>query len=102
MREINTKIIFISYSHDSEEHRDQVLALSERLRKDGLETRLDRYVNGTPAEGWPRWMLNKLDKGSRYFCERFFRDPARKISKNYATTNAFGCPSRPRFSRFRP
>ncbi|SJM92752.1 hypothetical protein CRENPOLYSF1_330043 [Crenothrix polyspora] len=44
----------------------------------------------------------ETEEGSRYFCERFFRDPARKISKNYATTNAFGCPSRPRFSRFRP
>ncbi len=54
------KIVFISYSHDSEEHRGKVLALSERLRADGLETRLDRYVNGSPAEGWPRWMLDRL------------------------------------------
>ena len=53
--------VFISYSHDSDEHRSQVLALSERLRRDGIETSLDQYVNGTPAEGWPRWMLNQLD-----------------------------------------
>jgi tetratricopeptide (TPR) repeat protein len=53
--------VFISYSHDSEEHRGQVLALSERLRHDGIETFLDQYVNGTPTEGWPRWMLNQLD-----------------------------------------
>ena len=53
--------VFISYSHDSDEHRSQVLALSERLRRDGIETSLDQYVNGTPTEGWPRWMLNQLD-----------------------------------------
>ena len=53
--------VFISYSHDSDEHREQVLGLSERLRKDGIETLLDQYVNGTPEEGWPRWMMNQLD-----------------------------------------
>lgn len=58
-------IVFISYSHDSDEHRDRVLALSERLRADGIETMLDRYVErGSPPEGWPRWMLNGLDKAS--------------------------------------
>jgi tetratricopeptide (TPR) repeat protein len=59
---VNKPTIFISYSHDSDTHRDQVLALSERLRKDGIETRLDRYLNGAPVEGWPRWMLNQLDE----------------------------------------
>ena len=59
------KRVFISYSHDSEAHREWVLALSERLREDGIETILDRYVNGTPAEGWPRWMLNGLDQADR-------------------------------------
>lgn len=58
---MNKPTIFISYSHDNESHRERVLALSERLRNDGLETRLDRYVNGAPPEGWPRWMLNQLD-----------------------------------------
>jgi tetratricopeptide (TPR) repeat protein len=56
--------VFISYSHDSPEHREWVLSLSERLRKDGIETILDRYVNGTPEEGWPRWMMNSLDRAS--------------------------------------
>ena len=53
--------VFISYSHDSDEHRKRVLALSERLREDGIETLLDQYVNGAPPEGWPRWMMNQLD-----------------------------------------
>ncbi|MDQ3260579.1 MAG: TIR domain-containing protein, partial [Pseudomonadota bacterium] len=53
--------VFISYSQDSDEHRERVLALSERLREDGIETLLDRYVNGSPKQGWPRWMLDQLD-----------------------------------------
>ena len=36
--------VFISYSHDSDDHRARVLGLSERLRADGIETILDRYV----------------------------------------------------------
>lgn len=53
--------VFISYSHDSEEHRERVLGLSQRLRVEGIETVLDQYLNGAPPEGWPRWMLNQLD-----------------------------------------
>ena len=54
-------VVFLSYSHDNEEHRTRVLSLSERLRRDGFDARLDRYVNGSPAQGWPRWMLDQLD-----------------------------------------
>jgi hypothetical protein len=57
--------VFISYSHDSDAHRARVLALSERLRRDGIPTVLDRYVNGAPPEGWPRWMLDRLDEVER-------------------------------------
>jgi tetratricopeptide (TPR) repeat protein len=53
--------VFISYSHDSTKHAQHVLELAERLRKDGIDAQLDQYVAGTPAEGWPRWMLNRLD-----------------------------------------
>lgn len=53
--------VFISYSHDSDLHKNNVLELSERLRKDGIETILDRYVEGTPEQGWPRWILDGLD-----------------------------------------
>lgn len=57
-------LIFISYSHDSDEHREKVLSLAERLRQDGLDARLDQYVNGTPEQGWPRWMLDRLDEAA--------------------------------------
>jgi len=53
--------VFISYSHDSEEHTEAVLSLAQRLRQDGIDAWIDQYENGTPEEGWPRWMLNRLD-----------------------------------------
>lgn len=61
---MNSIRVFISYSHDTEEHRARVLALSERLRVDGIETILDQYLTGAPAGGWPRWMLDSLDAAS--------------------------------------
>jgi hypothetical protein len=68
--------VFISYSHESNSHRDAVLALSEKLRADGVETVLDRYINGSPPEGWPRWMLNELDRATHVICvctETYYR-----------------------------
>lgn len=53
--------IFVSYSHDGETHRNRILGLAERLRTDGFETMIDQYVEGTPPQGWPRWMLNQID-----------------------------------------
>ncbi len=47
--------VFISYSHDSPEHLQRVLELSNRLRSDGIDCHIDQYeVN--PPEGWIRWM----------------------------------------------
>src|SRR6478735_11962344 len=51
--------VFISYSHDSREHEDQVLALSDRLRADGIDAHIDQYEVG-PPEGWTRWMQNSI------------------------------------------
>lgn len=59
---MNTPTVFISYSHDSPEHGERVLALSERLRDDGITTHLDQYMNGTPSNGWPRWMMDRIDE----------------------------------------
>ena len=52
---------FISYSHDSNEHKDRVLALADRLRSDGIDCTIDQYVS-VPPEGWPRWMLNQIEE----------------------------------------
>lgn len=47
--------VFISYSHDSAEHADRILQLSNRLRGDGIDCEIDQYID-CPPEGWPRWM----------------------------------------------
>jgi tetratricopeptide (TPR) repeat protein len=52
--------VFISYSHDSPEHLERVLTLSDRLRQDGIDSHIDRY-EVSPPEGWPRWMVNKVE-----------------------------------------
>ena len=52
--------VFISYSHDSPEHAERVLALANRLRADGVEAVLDQFEEFGPPEGWPRWMTKHL------------------------------------------
>ncbi len=59
--ETRPPIVFISYSHDSQEHADRVLALSDRLRADGIDCILDQYQD-SPAEGWPRWMDRQIQE----------------------------------------
>jgi hypothetical protein len=51
--------VFISYSHDSPEHSERVLALSNRLRALGVDAELDRY-HVRPLQGWPHWCEEQL------------------------------------------
>jgi tetratricopeptide (TPR) repeat protein len=51
--------VFISYSHDSQEHADRVLELSDHLRADGIDCILDQYEDA-PPEGFPRWMDRQI------------------------------------------
>lgn len=51
--------VFISYSHDSVDHVERVLELSDRLRAEGVDCVLDQY-EVSPPEGWPRWMDKKI------------------------------------------
>ena len=53
--------VFISYSHDSDAHREFVRGISDRLRNEGLDCLIDLYVNGFPPEGWQRWMENQIE-----------------------------------------
>ena len=55
--------VFISYSHDSQEHKDRVLELADRLREDGIDCTIDQYEE-SPGEGWQRWMLNQVEEAS--------------------------------------
>jgi tetratricopeptide (TPR) repeat protein len=54
-------VVFFSYSHDSDAHHDKVASLAQRLRTDGFDSRLDQFLAGGPAKGWPRWVLDQLD-----------------------------------------
>ncbi|MDZ8260991.1 SEFIR domain-containing protein [Nostoc sp. ChiQUE01b] len=56
----NAPKVFISYSHDSQEHRDKVLDLANRLRAEGVDCNIDQYEESS-SEGWPRWMMNQLE-----------------------------------------
>ena len=51
--------VFISYSHDSDTHREWVLDLSNRLREGGIDCEIDQY-DPAPDQGWPVWMLRKM------------------------------------------
>lgn len=51
--------LFISYSHDSPEHKGRVLALAEQLRADGIDAMLDQF-HPAPPEGWPLWMEKQI------------------------------------------
>jgi SEFIR domain len=51
--------VFISYSHDSPEHCEQVLALAQQLRRDGIDAELDQFEE-LPAQGWPLWCARQI------------------------------------------
>jgi CHASE2 domain-containing sensor protein len=53
--------VFISYSHHDPAHYDRVLALADRLRADGIDAMIDRYIQ-TPSEGWPAWCTEEIDR----------------------------------------
>jgi tetratricopeptide (TPR) repeat protein len=53
--------VFISYSHDSAEHKNRVWELCERLRLDGIDCRVDQH-EFSPPEGWPRWCRNQVQE----------------------------------------
>jgi hypothetical protein len=56
--------VFLSYRHESDDHRARVRDLAERLEKAGLAVVLDQFAQerdfhgGGPNEGWPRWSKN--------------------------------------------
>ena len=55
--------LFISYGHDSPEHKDRILALSGRLRHDGVDCSIDQYEQ-SPEEGWPRWCERQVEEAT--------------------------------------
>jgi nucleoside phosphorylase len=55
--------VFISYSHDSPDHKDRILKLSNQLLEDGIDCMIDQYEE-SPLHGWPRWMLNQVEEAT--------------------------------------
>lgn len=51
--------VYISYSNDSKRHRQMVMELSNRLRKDGIDAEIDQYEM-SPLEGKPKWMEKQI------------------------------------------
>lgn len=48
--------VFISYTHESPEHKARVHALADYLRESGVTVVLDRDCPpGGPDEGWDKW-----------------------------------------------
>jgi SEFIR domain len=66
--------VFLSYSHDSEEHKERVLRLVKQLRLDGLDAHCDREVIA-PAQGWLRWMYDQIQRADYVIvvCSEIYR-----------------------------
>ncbi len=75
-------ITFISYSHDSDDHKRLVLSFADQLRKQGIDCTLDQYEE-SPEEGWPRWMETELGKSSYVLviCSKGYFDKLQPGSK---------------------
>ena len=53
--------VLLSYSHDSDAHREAVLALADRLRREhGIAAWIDQYDEIPPPRSWPEWMYRKV------------------------------------------
>ncbi|GHV90057.1 tetratricopeptide repeat protein [Spirochaetia bacterium] len=52
-------MVFISYSHDSDDFCDKILDFSNELRKNGIDANIDQYEED-PPEGWSRWMEDQI------------------------------------------
>lgn len=75
--------VFISYSHDSKEHQDRVLQLSNKLRSEGIDCALDQYED-SPPEGWPKRMDRNVKKSDFVLvvCTKTYYDRAMGEDEN--------------------
>ncbi len=60
-RSERTVKVFISYSHDSEKHREKVRELMERLQRRGIECDVD-LLHEIPPQGWSKWMYKRIEQ----------------------------------------
>lgn len=57
-------VVFISYSHDTQEHKQWVLDLATRLRSSGVDAMLDQWDIG-PGGDLPHFMEKSISSASR-------------------------------------
>jgi SEFIR domain/ATPase domain predominantly from Archaea len=69
--------VFISYSHESPEHKQTVLGLADLLRNEGVDCNIDQYEE-FPTKGWLHWMEKQINKSdfvlvicTEMYCRRF-------------------------------
>jgi hypothetical protein len=58
--------VFISYSHDSPEHSQRVLNLTNALRDHGCVVELDQFHNHEIVD-WPRWCREQIGRETSDF-----------------------------------
>ncbi|MBX2802642.1 MAG: TIR domain-containing protein, partial [Myxococcales bacterium] len=58
--------VFISYAHESEARRKQVLDLAQRLRGDGVDAWIDRFE--PHQSDWALWMRRELERADVVLC----------------------------------
>jgi SEFIR domain len=87
---MGTDTVFISYSHDSIDHSDRVLAFSNKLISMGIDAELDQY-HTHPQEGWPQWCEVQLRPENSKFvlmiCTRTYHD---RIDNNVSANEGRG------------
>lgn len=80
--------VFISYSHDAEDHETRVLDLCNRLREDGIDAEIDQYVD-SPEDGWPAWCEQQIASADfvLMICTETYR---RRVSGHEAPESGMG------------
>lgn len=80
-RDTSRTRVLISYSHDSEEHRQAIRRLADRLRQAGVDAWIDQFDEHDPPESWPDWMRREIDKSdvviavvTQSYVDRFNRE----------------------------
>jgi hypothetical protein len=63
-KQLDTPVVFISYSWDNEEHKKWVLNLANRLCTDGVDAILDQYYL-KPGKNLPHFVENSISKAHR-------------------------------------
>ena len=53
--------VFLSYSHDSPQHKAEVLSLARSLRADGCNVTIDQDELFPPT-GWTLWMNEQIEQ----------------------------------------